>query len=124
MEATQCNSVCCSECPELAGLRTSLTDPELPFALAESRRLAILNTAPSSGPVERGIGRCALAGGPIHSVYVLPTADGITTPSPNLTTRAWVARQPVQWPGAMTWRLKEARSRTVSGIIFSFAADR
>ncbi len=79
---------------------------------------------PASGPVEQEVSRCARTTAPIHSVYVLPTADGITTSSPNLPTRAWVARQPVQCPGAMTRRLREAMSRTVSGMIFSFAADR
>src|ERR1700751_3465706 len=55
---------------------------------------------------------------------IFPTANGTTTFSPNVLTRAFTARQPVQWPGAISLRPNSAVSRTDSAIIFSFPPAR
>src|SRR4051812_3504773 len=60
----------------------------------------------------------------LHRLYILPTADGVTTCSPKQLTSACVARQPVQCPGAMTDKPNERMSCTVCGMTFSFPADK
>ena len=55
--------------------------------------------------------------------YFLPTAEG-TSSSPN-SRAIWVcARQPVQWPGASSFRPNFLRSATVCGITLSLMPDR
>src|SRR5262249_23680648 len=58
-----------------------------------------------------------------HSRYRLPTADGGSS-SPNSRASTLIARQPVQWPGAKSFRPNRFRSRTVSGMIFSVTPER
>ena len=59
----------------------------------------------------------------LQITYFLPTADG-TSSSPNALAIAVIARHPVQWPAAMSLRLKAFRSEIVSGMIFSVTPER
>ena len=58
-----------------------------------------------------------------YSRNVFPTAEG-TTAGPKADVSAPIARQPVQCPAAMVFRLNVRIASTVSGMIFSVLPDR
>ena len=58
-----------------------------------------------------------------YSRNVFPTAEG-TTAGPKADVSALIARQPVQCPAAMVFRLNARIESTVSGMIFSVLPDR
>src|SRR5262245_34585431 len=88
--------------------------------LAPKRRARLV--AP---PVWRGESTLQLAHAPWQSpqnVKRLPTADGVTTDSPNVFNRAHRARHPVQWAGMICCSANCCRCAMVSGISRSIAA--
>lgn len=58
-----------------------------------------------------------------YSRNVFPTAEG-TTAWPKADVSAPIARQPVQCPAAIVFRLNARIASTVSGMIFSMLPDR